>query len=175
MKLSWKLTWAPTCPMEPDRVTTKEESVQNARESSLSPIRAAYLCISFISLVALVWVDGRNNRLNILCLKVIQASKHIGGATKVGLHLWDAYPLKLQNHLGMRRNACSGHCCSHTYRDWYIRLRAGGTFRESRKARKSLETSWHMISIGFHTGSSIPSHWVKTWFCFPSFWKSWKD
>jgi hypothetical protein len=56
--------------MGPDRVATNEEIVQNARESSLSPIRAASLCISFTSSVALVGVEGRNKRLNRLFVKV---------------------------------------------------------------------------------------------------------
>jgi hypothetical protein len=57
----------------------------------------------------------------------------------------------------------------------YFRMSAEGSSWESRKARKSLGTSWHMISTGSHTASSIPSYLVRTWYYFPSFRKSLKD
>ena len=58
-KLSWKLTRAPTCPKGPDRVATKEESVQSAREGYFSRIRVASLCISFTFSVAVVRVEEK--------------------------------------------------------------------------------------------------------------------
>jgi hypothetical protein len=54
-KSSWKLTRAPTCP--------KEESIQSDRESSLSPIRIASLCISCISSVVLVRVRRKKHKI----------------------------------------------------------------------------------------------------------------
>jgi hypothetical protein len=50
----------------------------------------------------------KKQRLNRLVLKVIKASEHIGCATVV----WNSI-----KHLGMRRNACYAHCCSHTHRE----------------------------------------------------------
>jgi hypothetical protein len=61
-----------------------------------------------------VRVDGRNERLNRIFWIVLKASEHIGCETIV----WDSFfemhnPLTLQNHLGMRRNACYTFVQSH--------------------------------------------------------------